>query len=220
MDSAPVQGQNYAEERRQMVLRQIAQRGIIDKRVLQAMGEVPRHEFVPQEARVSAYHDRPLPIGYGQTISQPYIVAFMAEHLALDPTDRVLEIGTGSGYQTAVLARLAAQVFSIEIVDELILRATGDLQRLGYQNILIKSADGYQGWPEFAPFDAITVAAALDHVPEPLIGQLREGARMVIPIGNTHDQQLLLLEKDAHGIRRRAICPVRFVPFTRKTGDQ
>src|SRR6478609_1095093 len=214
MDSAPVQGQNYAEERRQMVLRQIAQRGIIDKRVLQAMGEVPRHEFVPQEARVNAYHDRPLPIGYGQTISQPYIVAFMPEHLALDPTDRVLEIGTGSGYQTAVLARLAAQVFSIEIVDELILRATSDLQRLGYQNILIKSADGYQGWPEFAPFDAITVAAALDHVPEPLIGQLREGARMVIPIGNTNDQQLLLLEKDAHGLRRRAICPVRFVPFT------
>jgi protein-L-isoaspartate(D-aspartate) O-methyltransferase len=115
---------------------------------------------------------------------------------------------------------LAAQVFSIEIVDELILRATGDLKRLGYQNILIKSADGYQGWPEFAPFDAVTVAAALDHVPEPLINQLREGARMVIPIGNTNDQQLLLLEKDASGLRRRAICPVRFVPFTRKAGDQ
>jgi protein-L-isoaspartate(D-aspartate) O-methyltransferase len=219
MDGAVVRGQNYEKERRRMVVRQIERRGIGDKDVLRVMGEVPRHEFVPSEARSKAYEDRPLPIGYGQTISQPYIVAFMAEHLLLEPADRVLEIGTGSGYQAAILSRLVTQVFSIEIVDELILRATSDLQRLGYQNILVKNGDGYEGWPEFAPFDAITVAAALDHIPQPLIDQLDEGGRMVIPIGNSHDQQLLLLERHAGGLRRQAICPVRFVPFTRKLGD-
>jgi protein-L-isoaspartate(D-aspartate) O-methyltransferase len=219
MDGVVVRGQNYEKERRRMVVRQIERRGIGDKDVLRAMGEVPRHEFVPSEARTKAYEDRPLPIGYGQTISQPYIVAFIAEHLLLEPTDRVLEIGTGSGYQAAILSRLATQVFSIEIVDELILRATSDLQRLGYQNILVKNGDGYEGWPEFAPFDAITVAAALDHIPQPLINQLGEGGRMVIPIGNSHDQQLLLIERHAGELRRQAICPVRFVPFTRKLGD-
>ena len=219
MDGAVVRGQNYEKERRRMVVRQIERRGIGDKDVLRAMGEVPRHEFVPSEARTKAYEDRPLPIGYGQTISQPYIVAFMAEHLLLEPTDRVLEIGTGSGYQAAILSRLVTQVFSIEIVDELIHRATNDLQRLGYQNILVKNGDGYEGWPEFAPFDAITVAAALDHIPQPLIDQLGEGGRMVIPIGNSHDQQLLLIERHAGELRRQAICPVRFVPFTRKLGD-
>jgi protein-L-isoaspartate(D-aspartate) O-methyltransferase len=218
-DSAVVQSQNYEEERRRMVFRQIERRGISDKRVLDAMGEVPRHEFVPSEARVNAYEDRPLPIGFGQTISQPYIVAFMAEHLLLESSHRVLEVGTGSGYQAAVLSKLVKQVFSIEIVDELILRSTSDLKRLGYQNILVKNGDGYEGWMEFAPFDAITVAAALDHIPPPLISQLREGGRMVMPIGNTQDQQLLLVEKYADGLRRRAICPVRFVPFTRKAGD-
>jgi len=219
MEGAVVRGQNYEKERRRMVVRQIERRGIGDKDVLRAMGEVPRHEFVPSEARTKAYEDRPLPIGYGQTISQPYIVAFIAEHLLLEPTDRVLEIGTGSGYQAAILSRLVTQVFSIEIVDELILRATSDLQRLGYQNILVKNGDGYEGWPEFAPFDAITVAAALDHIPQPLINQLGEGGRMVIPIGNSHDQQLLLIERHAGELRRQAICPVRFVPFTRKLGD-
>jgi protein-L-isoaspartate(D-aspartate) O-methyltransferase len=218
-DGAVVQGQNYEEERRRMVVRQIERRGISDQRVLQAMREVPRHEFVPSRARTHSYGDRPLPIGFGQTISQPYIVAFMAEHLLLEPGDRALEVGTGSGYQAAILSRLVTQVFSIEIVDELILRATGDLKRLGYKNILVKSGDGYEGWPEFAPFDAITVAAALDHIPQPLTSQLREGGRMVIPIGTTHDQQLLLIEKHAGGLRRRAICPVRFVPFTRKAGN-
>ena len=218
-DSAVVQSQNYEEERRRMVFRQIERRGISDKRVLDAMGEVPRHEFVPSEARVNAYEDRPLPIGFGQTISQPYIVAFMAEHLLLESSHRVLEVGTGSGYQAAVLSKLVKQVFSIEIVDELILRSTSDLKRLGYQNILVKNGDGYEGWMEFAPYDAITVAAALDHIPPPLISQLREGGRMVMPIGNTQDQQLLLVEKYAGGLRRRAICPVRFVPFTRKAGD-
>jgi protein-L-isoaspartate(D-aspartate) O-methyltransferase len=202
-----------------MVVRQIERRGISDQRVLQAMREVPRHEFVPSEAKIHAYHDQPLPIGFGQTISQPYIVAFMAEHLLLESTDRVLEVGTGSGYQAAVLSRLVTQVFSMEIVDELILRATCDLQRLGYQNILVKSGDGYQGWPEFAPFDAITVAAALDHIPPPLTSQLCEGGRMVIPIGNAQDQQLLLIEKQGGELCRRAICPVRFVPFIRKAND-
>src|SRR3984893_7761686 len=218
-EGAVVAGQNYEEERRGMVARQIERRGISDKGVLRAMEEVPRHEFVPSEARTYAYEDRPLEIGFGQTISQPYIVAFMAERLLLKPADRVLEVGTGSGYQAAVLSRLAAQVFSIEIVGELILRATRDLKRLGYQNILVKGGDGYEGWPEFAPFDAIIVAAALDHVPLPLISQLREGGRMVIPVGNSHDQQLLLIEKVGGGLRRRAICPVRFVPFTRKAGE-
>jgi len=202
-----------------MVVRQLERRGITDKRVLKAMEEVPRHEFVPSEARTDAYADRPLPIGFGQTISQPYIVAFVAEHLLLEPADRVLEVGTGSGYQAAVLSRLAAQVFSIEIVDELILRATSDLIRLGYQNIRVRSGDGYQGWPDSAPFDSIIVAAALDHVPQPLIDQLREGGRLIIPIGDARDQQLILIEKNAGGLRRRAICPVRFVPFTRKAED-
>lgn len=202
-----------------MVVRQIERRGISDERVLDAMGVVPRHEFVPSEARIHAYDDRPLPIGFGQTISQPYIVAFMAEHLLLESSYRVLEVGTGSGYQAAVLSKLVKQVFSIEIVDDLILRSTSVLKRLGYQNVLVKNGDGYEGWLEFAPFDAITVAAALDHIPPPLISQLREGGRMVMPIGNSHDQQLLLVEKCMGGLRRRSICPVRFVPFTRKAGD-
>jgi protein-L-isoaspartate(D-aspartate) O-methyltransferase len=218
-DSTPAEAQNYERARSLMVLRQLEHRGISDKRVLQAMGEVPRHEFVPNEARSTAYGDHPLPIGFGQTISQPYIVAFMAERLALEPADRLLEVGTGSGYQAAVLSRLVKQIFSIEIVDELILRATYDLKRLEYQNILLKKGDGYEGWPEFAPFDAITVAAALDHIPQPLVDQLREGGRMMIPVGNDHHQQLFLIEKKPSGLCRRAICPVRFVPFTRKAGD-
>jgi protein-L-isoaspartate(D-aspartate) O-methyltransferase len=217
-DSAAAPSQNYERERRMMVVRQLEHRGISDKRVLRAMNEVPRHEFVPNQARSVAYGDHPLPIGFGQTISQPYIVAFMAERLVLEPADRLLEVGTGSGYQAAVLSRLVKQIFSIEIVDELILRATCDLQRLEYQNILVKKGDGYEGWSEFAPFDAITVAAALDHIPQPLIDQLREGGRMVIPVGSAHHQQLLLIEKNPSGLRRRAICPVRFVPFTRKAG--
>lgn len=202
-----------------MVVEQIERRGICDKRILEAMREVPRHEFVPTAVKSGAYDDHPLPIGFGQTISQPYIVAFMLEHLVLRATDRVLELGTGSGYQAAILSKLVAQVFSIEIVDELIQRATADFQRLGYQNILLKSGDGYQGWPEFAPFDAIIVAAAPDHVPQPLIGQLREGGRMVIPVGDSVDQTLVLIEKGSGVIRKRVMCSVRFVPFTRKMDD-
>jgi protein-L-isoaspartate(D-aspartate) O-methyltransferase len=217
-DSAAAPSQNYERERRMMVVRQLEHRGISDKRVLRAMSEVPRHEFVPNEAKSVAYGDHPLSIGFGQTISQPYIVAFMAERLVLEPADRLLEVGTGSGYQAAVLSRLVKQIFSIEIVDELIQRATCDLKRLEYLNILVKKGDGYEGWSEFAPFEAITVAAALDHIPQPLIDQLRVGGRMVIPVGNAHHQQLLLIEKNPSGLRRRAICPVRFVPFTRRAG--
>jgi protein-L-isoaspartate(D-aspartate) O-methyltransferase len=218
-DGSPVQAQNFGKERRRMVVEQIERRGICDKRILEAMREVPRHEFVPTAVKSGAYDDHPLPIGFGQTISQPYIVAFMLEHLVLRATDRVLELGTGSGYQAAILSKLVAQVFSIEIVDELIQRATADFQRLGYQNILLKSGDGYQGWPEFAPFDAIIVAAAPDHVPQPLIGQLREGGRMVIPVGDSVDQTLVLIEKGSGVIRKRVMCSVRFVPFTRKMDD-
>jgi len=218
-DGSRVPAQNFEEERRRMVTQQIERRGISDKRVLEAMREVPRHEFVPTAARTRSYSDQPLPIGFGQTISQPYIVAFMLEHLSLRSTDRVLDVGTGSGYQAAVLSKLVAQVFSLEIIDELIHRATGDLQRLGYRNILMKCGDGYQGWPEFAPFDAITVAAAPDHIPQPLIGQLREGGRMVIPVGDTFDQELLLIEKFPGALRKRVMCPVRFVPFTRRANN-
>ena len=200
-----------------MVLNQIERRGICDRRVLEAMREVPRHEFVPAAAKTRAYDDHPLPIGFGQTISQPYIVAFMLENLLLKATDRVLELGTGSGYQAAVLSRLVAQVFSIEIIDELTLRAIADFQRLGYRNILAKSGDGYEGWPQFAPFDAIIVAAAPDHIPQPLIDQLREGGRMVIPVGDTIGQNLILVEKRSGAIRKQVMCPVRFVPFTRKS---
>ena len=218
-DGSPVQAQNLEEERRRMVLQQIERRGICDRRVLQAMREVPRHEFVPAAVRARAYDDHPLPIGFGQTISQPYIVAFMLEQLLLRATDRVLELGTGSGYQAAVLSKLVAQVFSIEIVDELIHRAIADFQRLGYANIVTRSGDGYEGWPEFAPFDAITVAAAPDHIPQPLFDQLREGGRMVIPVGDTFSQDLMFIEKRSGVMRKQVMCPVRFVPFTRKAGD-
>jgi protein-L-isoaspartate(D-aspartate) O-methyltransferase len=218
-DGSPVQAQNFEEERRRMVVQQIERRGICDRRVLQAMREVPRHEFVPTAVRTRAYNDHPLPIGFGQTISQPYIVAFMLEHLLLTAKDRVLELGTGSGYQAAILSKLVAQVFSIEIIDELYHRASADFQRMGYRNIFLKSGDGYQGWSECAPFDAITVAAALDHIPQPLIGQLREGGRMVIPVGDTLGQNLLLIEKRLGAMRKRVLCPVRFVPFTRKSAD-
>ena len=214
-----VETQKFEAERRRMVAQHLERRGICDWRVLEAMREVPRHEFVPTAVKTRAYNDHPLPIGFGQTISQPYIVAFMLERLLLKSTDRVLELGTGSGYQAAILSKLVAQVFSIEIIDELSRRASADFQRLGYRNILLKSGDGYEGWPEFAPFDAITVAAATDQVPEPLIAQLREGGRMVIPVGDAFEQNLLLIEKHSGALRKRVMCPVRFVPFTRKAED-
>ncbi len=206
----------YAARRSEMVRTQLAPpaRDITNPRVLAAMGKVPRHELVPPALRQEAYEDRPLPIGHGQTISQPYIVAFMTEKLDPKPTDRVLEIGTGSGYQAGILAELVAEVYTIEIVEPLAQRAMADLARLGYTNIWVKAGDGYQGWPEKAPFDAIIVTCAPDHVPQPLVDQLKEGGRMIIPVGPLGDQQLYLLEKHDGMIRRQAVLPVRFVPMT------
>jgi protein-L-isoaspartate(D-aspartate) O-methyltransferase len=188
-------------------------RDITDGRVLAAMQKVPRHEFVPPEMRDSAYEDGALPIALGQTISQPYIVAFMTQALQLHGTERVLEIGTGSGYQAAVLAEIASQVFTVEILPELSQRARTVLERLGYRNIRFRTGDGYQGWPEESPFDAIIVTAAPDHVPEGLTDQLKPGGRMILPVGRL-EQELVIIEKTASGLRRRSSIPVRFVPMT------
>jgi protein-L-isoaspartate(D-aspartate) O-methyltransferase len=199
-----------------MISRQLRGRGISDQRVLGAMSSVPREKFVPKELRNSAYDDRPLPIGYGQTISQPYIVAFMTEQLQPKKSQRVLEIGTGSGYQAAVLSGLVAEVYTIEIVRPLAQRAEAVLRELGYNNVQVKAGDGYKGWPEHAPFDAIMVTAAPDHVPQPLIEQLKEGGRMVIPVGKSGAQKLYLLEKQNGKVQQTAVIPVRFVPLTRE----
>jgi protein-L-isoaspartate(D-aspartate) O-methyltransferase len=198
----------------QMVQRQLRGRGIVDQRVLAAMVKVPREEFVPPNLRGASYEDRPLPIGYGQTISQPYIVAVMTEQLRPKPSDRVLEIGTGSGYQAAILAELVADVYTIEIIEPLAKIAEATLQRLGHKNVHVKAGDGYQGWPEHAPFDAIIVTCAPDHVPQPLSTQLKEGGRMIIPVGGFGNQELYLLEKKNGELQRRAVLPVRFVPMT------
>ncbi len=184
--------------------------------VLEAMTVVPRHEFVPKELRKYAYQNRPLPIGYGQTISQPYIVAIMTDLLAVSKNDRVLEIGTGSGYQAAVLAELAGEVYSIEIIEPLGNEARNRLQKLQYENVEIRIGDGYYGWEEHAPFDAIMVTAAASHVPPPLIQQLKPGGTMLIPVGSRFTiQQLVLISKDTDGnISSRQILPVMFVPLT------
>ena len=205
---------SYAPARRRMVVEQLLGTGrdITNARVLAAMGNVPRHEFVPERLRSLAYQDSALPIGHDQTISQPYVVAFMTERLEPKPTDRVLEIGTGSGYQAAVLAGLVSQVFTVEIIEDLAQRATTDLKRLGYTNIHVRAGDGYEGWPEQAPFDAIIVTCAPDHVPQPLIEQLKDGGRMIIPVGSG-DQELILLRKHGGKLERRAVLPVRFVPM-------
>lgn len=206
--------------RKRMVEHQLAglDRGITNERVLAVMGKVPRHEFVPAQWRDEAYGDRPLPIGHGQTISQPFIVAFMTERLEPKPTDKVLEIGTGSGYQAAVLAGMVREVYTIEIVEPLAKRAAADLKRLGFTNVLVRAGDGYKGWPEAAPFDAVIVTCAPDHVPQPLVDQLNEGGRMIIPVGPTGDQELILLQKLGGRVERRAVLRVRFVPMTGKTG--
>jgi protein-L-isoaspartate(D-aspartate) O-methyltransferase len=205
---------DFAPERQRMVQQQLMARGINDERVLAAMSKVPREEFVPADEKASSYTDQPLPIGQGQTISQPYVVAFMTEQLRLSKSDRVLEIGTGSGYQAAILAELAAEVYTIEIIEPLAKTADATLQRLDYKNVHVKAGDGYKGWREHAPFDAITVTCAPDHVPQPLIDQLKEGGRMIIPVGGFGDQQLYFLEKKNGELQRRAILPVRFVPMT------
>jgi protein-L-isoaspartate(D-aspartate) O-methyltransferase len=191
-------------------------RDALDARVLEVMGEVPRHEFVPHGRRDEAYENRPLSIGYGQTISQPYIVALMTDLIELRPGDRVLEIGTGSGYQAAVAAGLAEEVYTIEIIPELHERATDQLRELGYINAHTRLGDGYYGWPDQAPFDAIIVTAAASHIPPPLTSQLRPGGRMVIPVGGRFQvQQLTVVDKDEQGeVTTRQLLPVRFVPLT------
>ncbi|MDO8932764.1 MAG: protein-L-isoaspartate(D-aspartate) O-methyltransferase [Rhodocyclaceae bacterium] len=193
-----------------------AGRGALDPRVLAALGRVPRHEFVSAALRSSAYANRPLPIGHGQTISQPYIVAVMTDYAKVGAGDTALEIGTGSGYQAAVLAELGVKVWSIEIVEPLAKEAAERLRRLGYANVATKFGDGYHGWPEHGPFDAIVVTAAASHVPPPLLRQLKPGGRMVIPVGASFQtQQLLLVEKRDDGtVTTRQMMPVRFVPLT------
>lgn len=188
---------------------------IADEKVLAAMSKVPRHEFVPAEVRSLAYEDRPLPIGHRQTISQPYIVAFMTEKLEPEPGEKVLEVGTGSGYQAAVLSQLVKEVYSIEIVRELAEDAEQTLDRLDYENVHVKAGDGYKGWPEHAPFDAIIVTCAPTEIPQPLVEQLKEGGRMIIPVGPDGGvQELYLLEKKDGKILQKSVLPVRFVPMT------
>ncbi len=191
-------------------------RTALDARVLEAMARVPRHEFVPDDLVDAAYRNRPLPIGHGQTISQPYIVAIMTDLLDLEPGQRVLEIGTGSGYQAAVLAEFGASVWSIEIIPALAEQAAERLPRLGYDQVEVRAGDGYYGWPDEAPFDAIIVTAAASHGPSPLLQQLRTGAKMIIPVGSPFStQQLLLITRDQNEqVRTRQVLPVRFVPLT------
>lgn len=199
--------------RNQMVETQIRARGVKDPRVLSAMLKVERHLFVPKEYQASAYSDQPLPIGEGQTISQPYIVALMTELLELKAEDKVLEVGTGSGYQAAILAELAKEVYSIEIIESLADSAKNRLIEMGYRNVMVRVGDGYAGWPEVAPFDAIVVTCAPDHVPKPLLDQLREGGRLVLPVG-TYSQELKKIVKKAGKLETNDIIPVIFVPMT------
>jgi protein-L-isoaspartate(D-aspartate) O-methyltransferase len=203
-------------ERDQMVDEQIAARDIRHGPTLAAMRKVPRHHFVPESLARSAYADSPLPIGHGQTISQPLIVAFMTEKAQITRDSRVLEIGTGSGYQAAVAAELSDHVFSIEVVPALAERAAAALKATGYERVKVRSGDGYNGWPEHAPFDVIIVTAAADTIPPPLIAQLKEGGRMLIPVGPQFGaQNLVLVTKQDGKVRTRTLMPVRFVPFTR-----
>jgi len=202
------------EERDRMVSEQIEARGVRDRRVLAAMRRVPRHRFMPADVAPHAYEDRALPIGHGQTISQPFIVASMTEQLDLKRGERVLEVGTGSGYQAAVLAELVGEVYSIEIVTPLAERAAADLAALGYDRVHVRSGDGYRGWPEAAPFDAIVVTAAPDHVPQPLVDQLALGGRLVIPVGGRGAQDLRVLTREKDGVREETLYGVMFVPMT------
>ncbi len=213
--------EDYAQQRKLMVEQQIVSRGVKNKKVLDAMNSVPRHLFVPVEYRRGSYFDQPLPIGLGQTISQPYIVALMSEMLDVDNDDIVLEIGTGSGYQAAVLSTIVNELYTIEIIEELGLQASERLKSLGYDNVKVKISDGGLGWPEKAPFDVIIVTAAAPKIPEPLIKQLKPGGRMVIPVDNNfYSQDLLIVEKDADGnIETKKTIPVRFVPLVEGEKD-
>jgi len=206
----------YVQRRERMVREQIEERGVRNPAVLKVMRAVPRHLFVPDRLRDQAYEDYPLPLKKGQTISQPYIVALMTDLLRVEPGDRVFELGTGSGYQAAILAKLAQEVYTVEIVAPLGKQAADRLALLGYTNVDVKVADGYYGWPEHAPFDGIIVTAAASHIPPPLVRQLKPGGRMVIPVGTSFlTQHLLLIEKAKDGtVTTRQVLPVRFVPLT------
>jgi protein-L-isoaspartate(D-aspartate) O-methyltransferase len=212
--------QNYSELRQRMVRNQIESRGIKSPAVLTAMRKVERHRFVPKELMPLAYDDSPLPIGDGQTISQPYIVAFMTEALDLTPTDKVLEIGTGSGYQAAVLGELCAEVYTIEIFESLANRSGELLRKLGYSNVHVRHGDGYLGWPEQSPFDAIIVTCSPTAIPKPLQDQLKEGGRMIIPVGERPGQELVLVTKKGGKIRQERVLSVLFVPMIDKDGKK
>lgn len=216
--AAVTETDDFGQLRDRMVRVQLRGRDIRDERVLAAMQKVPRHEFVPGDLRRVAYNDGALPLKLGQTISQPYIVAYMTQLLELQGNERVLEIGTGSGYQAAILAEIVPEVYTIEIIPELGREAAAVLDRLGYRNIHFRIGDGYEGWPEYAPFNCIIVTAAPERIPEPLIAQLKNGGRLVCPVGSP-DQDLIVLEKEPSGITRRSTIPVRFVPMTGKARE-
>jgi protein-L-isoaspartate(D-aspartate) O-methyltransferase len=232
VDTIQAQAQDSFEPQRKRMVEEIAAlvretrretgRASLAERVMEAMAKVPRHEFVPSTERRNAYANRPLPIGMGQTISQPFIVALMTDFMEVRPGDRVLEIGTGSGYQAAVLAELAGTVYTVEIVESLAREAQERLKRLGYRNVVTRIGDGYLGWPEQAQFDAIMVTAAPREVPQPLLDQLKPGGRLVVPVGGqSAGQSLLLMEKQPDGtVTRRTVLAVRFVPLTDKAGRQ
>ncbi|MDL1955926.1 MAG: protein-L-isoaspartate(D-aspartate) O-methyltransferase [Candidatus Desulfofervidus auxilii] len=207
------QNNDFAKLRKEMVEKQIKARGIKNKRILKVMEKVERHKFLPPFLQKFAYEDRPLPIGHGQTISQPYIVALMTELLCPKPTDKILEIGTGSGYQAAILAELVDKVYTIEIIPELAKLAEKRLKILGYKNVFVRCGDGYFGWPEAAPFDGIIVTCSPEKIPQPLIEQLKEGGRMVIPVGEGWAQKLLVLHKKKGKIIKQYITDVLFVPM-------
>jgi protein-L-isoaspartate(D-aspartate) O-methyltransferase len=205
-------------QRSKMIDEQLKKRGVESQQVLDAFARVPRHLFVPEEYRTMAYADRALPIGKGQTISQPYIVAYMTEALGLKSTDRVLEVGTGSGYQAAILAEICDTVYSIEIIESLGKKAGKLLKEIGYANIILKIGDGYLGWQAHAPFDAIIVTCAPTQIPEPLKDQLTEGGRMIIPVGELYVQELILLEKKNDRLKKTKVLPVMFVPMVDDAG--
>jgi len=218
--SQEFQSDSFEKKRDRMVLEQIELRGVNDRAVLKAMRKVPRHKFVPDIYMEYAYNDYPLPIGEEQTISQPYIVAYMTAALKLEPNDKVLEIGTGSGYQAAVLAEICDSVYTIEIFESLGNKALKLLNSLHYDNIKVKIGDGYKGWPEFSPFDVIIVTCSPSEIPQPLIDQLKEGGRMIIPVGLKNNQNLILLKKKDGKIKQHSVLPVRFVPMINEFGEE